>query len=159
MAPNQSFYAQGLRFFCVRCSNCCRHESGVVFLSKKDVVVLARQMRIGYNDFIETYCRWVPTDSGNRGLSFLSLKEVLKREKEKSSYDCVFWEGGCTVYAARPLQCRAFPFWHSILASPQSWKSTAASCPGMGTGTLFTRNEIESCLRQRSLEPIITQKI
>jgi Fe-S-cluster containining protein len=151
MAPDQSFYAQGLRFSCVRCSSCCRYESGFVFLSQKDVIVLVKQVRIDYNDFIETYCRWVPSDSGAEWLS-------LKEKKEAAGYDCVFWEGGCLVYDARPLQCRTFPFWRSILASPCSWKFAADSCPGIGKGALFTRNEIESCLKQRALEPIMTRK-
>lgn len=149
MLPNQCFYAPGLRFSCIRCSACCRYESGFVFLSEKDVAFLVKSIKMEYNDFIETYCRWVPAEGGMERLSL----------KEKPDYDCIFWKEGCSVYEARPLQCRTFPFWRSILTSSKIWKLTSASCPGMGKGTLFTRNEIESCLQKQASEPIIIRKI
>jgi Fe-S-cluster containining protein len=120
-----------------------------VFLSEKDVLVLAKAVQMGYNDFIETYCRWVPTAFGAARLSL----------KETPEYDCIFWKAGCLVYQARPLQCRAFPFWKSILASSNAWKSASASCPGMGKGTLFMRDEIESWLHAQTADPVITKKI
>jgi Fe-S-cluster containining protein len=145
---NQPFYVQGLRFSCTRCSTCCRYESGFVFLSKKDVDVLVRALQMGYNDFIETYCRWVPVEGGRYQLSL----------KEKLDYDCIFWKDGCSLYEARPLQCRAFPFWRSILVSSQAWKTAAASCPGMGKGTLHKRDKIEWYVGQQQIEPIISRK-
>ena len=144
------FYAQGLRFSCTRCSACCRYESGYVFLSEKDTSLLGDALNMGYKEFTETFCRWVP--SANR-TEWLSLKE-------KPNYDCVFWkqgrgEGGCSVYKARPLQCRAFPFWASAVNSPENWKMIAESCPGMGRGTLHSPDSIENWLAQRQKEPII----
>jgi len=78
--------------------------------------------------------------------------------KEKSNKDCVFWDRGCSVYEVRPMQCSAFPFWESILASSGSWEIAAASCPGMNNGELHTENEIEQYIKLRSTEPIITKK-
>jgi Fe-S-cluster containining protein len=118
-----------------------------VFLSEKDVLVLAKNLSMSYNNVIETYCRWVPA----LGTERLSLKET-------PDYDCIFWKNGCSVYESRPLQCRSFPFWRSNLASLDMWKRTAADCPGMGRGTLFTRDEIELCLNKQAAEPIITRK-
>ncbi|HQO67077.1 MAG TPA: YkgJ family cysteine cluster protein, partial [Spirochaetales bacterium] len=34
---NQSFWHEGLRFECARCSACCRYEPGYVFLSADDL--------------------------------------------------------------------------------------------------------------------------
>jgi Fe-S-cluster containining protein len=100
-----------------------------------------------YTEFIAVYCRWVPSDHGDR----LSLRE-------KAGYDCIFWKGGCTIYAARPLQCRSFPFWRSVLSSKEAWDITKTGCPGMDTGWLHDRYEIEAVLAAQEAERIITKK-
>jgi len=97
------------------------------------------------NDFIKTYCRWV---SDWKGGEILSLKEKINN-------DCILWEDGCLVYKARPLQCVTFPFWESIVASGHSWAMAASGCPGMNTGSLHLKNEIEEKINQRSREKII----
>jgi Fe-S-cluster containining protein len=139
------FYAGGLRFSCICCSDCCRLEPGMVFLRKKDVERLVYQLKMGYVDFIETFCRWVPSGCGREQLSL----------KEKSNYDCIFWKEGCTVYEARPLQCSTYPFWPSILASEKTWNSTI--CPGMGKGKMHCFKEIESALLLQEAEPITSR--
>jgi Fe-S-cluster containining protein len=117
-----------------------------VFLSEKDVSLLASECQMEYTDFVETYCHWV-NDAGGQRLSL----------KEKSNFDCVFWENGCKVYPTRPLQCRTFPFWAAIVASPQAWEIAASGCRGMGKGCLHSREEIDACLSLRSSEPLITR--
>jgi Fe-S-cluster containining protein len=143
----QPFYAGGLYFSCTRCSVCCRHEPGFVYLSQKDALLLAAALKVGYAEFVKAYCRWVPAEWGIEQLSL----------KEKSNYDCVFWKGGCSVYGARPLQCRIFPFWPSTVASAAAWESAAAGCPGIGRGELYTMEYIESCLKRRRGEPVLTK--
>jgi Fe-S-cluster containining protein len=148
--PERPFYAQGLRFSCTRCSASCRYEPGFVFLSEKDAGVLAIHLKMRYTNFVETYCRWIPAPMAGEvsggGREWLSLKE-------RSNKDCIFWNNGCSVYEARPLQCRTFPFWKSILASSVAWEGL--DCPGIGKGTLHTMQYIESCLAQQAAEPII----
>jgi Fe-S-cluster containining protein len=144
----QPFYARGLRFSCTRCSKCCRHEPGFVFLSESDTGILAETMGLRYTDFVETYCRWVPAEGG---MDCLSLRE-------QANFDCVFWKEGCSVYEARPLQCRTFPFWRSILISSESWSWAAASCPGMGKGALYPVDKIRSFLALRTAEPLVKRK-
>jgi Fe-S-cluster containining protein len=141
----QPFYAEGLRFSCTRCSACCRYEPGYVFLTEKDIGLLAAALKTGYNDFIELFCRWIPAAGGGERLSL----------REKPNYDCIFWEGGCSVYGARPLQCRAFPFWPSLLSCAGSWKS--ADCPGMGKGILHSMTDIEARLKEQAAEPVISR--
>ncbi|MDR0497166.1 MAG: YkgJ family cysteine cluster protein [Treponema sp.] len=150
------FYARGLSFSCNRCSACCRYETGFVFLSEKDVSLLKTSLKMEYNDFLDTYCRWVP---GNDGINELSLKE-------KSNYDCIFWHAndgdnseGCLVYEARPLQCRTFPFWQSVMSSEKSWKMTAEYCPGIDQGDFHSHDSIEKMLAMRQMEPVISCKI
>jgi Fe-S-cluster containining protein len=129
-AEKSPVYARGLRFSCTRCSVCCRFESGFVFLSKKDAALLGAALNMGYSEFMDAYCRWIPSENGDFQLSL----------KEKSNYDCIFWAKepveGCAVYDKRPLQCRSFPFWPSIVNNKKKWEMSARSCPGMGKGTL-----------------------
>jgi hypothetical protein len=116
-----------------------------------------------YAEFLETYCRWVPAGNGKSQLSL----------KEKHNYDCVFWGsggesrsnrteaagskhgGGCMVYEARPLQCRTFPFWASIMNSKATWKMAALDCPGMDQGMFQSQDSIKKMLAIRQMEPII----
>ncbi len=140
-------YEKGLRFECTRCSRCCRHTPGYVFLSEKDVTRLCRHLRLERAEFIRTYCRRVDTGIARR----VSLKE-------KPNYDCVFWkDGGCSVYEARPLQCRAYPFWSANVASQEAWDEQARLCPGMNHGPLHDRQEIERWLKKRLAEGFIEE--
>jgi Fe-S-cluster containining protein len=141
----QTFFKEGLRFSCTRCSACCRHEPGYVFLSKSDLKLLAEALNFHYYDVMERYCRWVPVPGGETHLSL----------NEKPGFDCIFWDGGCTIYQARPLQCRTFPFWKSTLSSIKAWKNL--SCPGIGKGLLHSAEYIENCLSQRIAEPILAR--
>jgi Fe-S-cluster containining protein len=143
----EPFYAEGLRFSCVRCSACCRYESGYVFLSEKDIVILAVEQNMGKDEFIKVYCRWVAFGGG---VEYLSLKE-------KSGYDCIFWQDGCAVYAGRPRQCRDYPFWDSIMVSAEAWERAKSECPGMGKGELYSMDRIEALLQGRLAEPVITR--
>ena len=74
-------------------------------------------------------------------------------------YDCVFLKevatkdangvAGvkkiCSIYQARPLQCRTWPFWDGNLASEENWKSAGKRCHGINAGTRkFSREKIES---------------
>jgi Fe-S-cluster containining protein len=147
MTETSPFYEAGLRFSCTRCSSCCRHEPGYVFLSQNDLELLAEALNMKYTGVMQKYCRWVPAPGGGKQLSL----------KEKPGYDCILWQDGCTVYRHRPLQCRTFPFWHSTLGSPEAWNNLTFSCPGVGKGTLHGRDSIQSCLDQRIAEPVITR--
>jgi Fe-S-cluster containining protein len=146
------FYAAGLQFSCSRCSGCCRHEGGYVFLSEADLARLADGTGTDCESFISEWCRWVPYVGGRERLSL----------REKPNLDCVFWGaqsgapgGGCLVYGARPLQCRAFPFWDSIACSRSAWERAARDCPGMNRGELHLREEIDGFLRRLEEEPVI----
>ena len=141
------FYASGLYFSCKRCSACCRYEAGFVFLSEKDLDKLACGLKMEIKRFTNIYCRWVIDWQG---------KEVLSL-KEKANKDCIFWDSGCTVYNARPLQCRTFPFWESIIASSQNWEAAASGCPGINSGALHTGKVIEQNIKLRICEPIINK--
>jgi Fe-S-cluster containining protein len=131
-----------LRFECTRCSRCCRHDPGFVFLSRKDLDTLLAATGLQEKEFVRRYCT-------------LARFGVMRRLSlaEKPNYDCIFWEGGgCSVYDARPLQCRSYPFWAPNVESKESWERTGRDCPGVGQGRLHERHEIDEWLDQRLLE-------
>ena len=140
------FYAKGLWFKCTRCSNCCRHDPGYVFLSRKDIEQLKAATDLGESDLINQYCRIVEIGLFKR----LSLKE-------KENFDCVFWEnGGCTVYKHRPLQCRSYPFWSANISSRKTWEDLSISCPGINGDVYHGVAQIEKWLQLRLEEPLLS---
>jgi len=151
----QPFFADGLRFSCKRCSSCCRHESGFVYLSENDLSRLANKFKMEYTSFIQTWCRWVAFDQGVGRHQDAGRRYERLALKEKSTFDCIFWNNGCTVYDSRPLQCRAFPFWDAVVSSTEAWETTGRGCPGINNGELRTRGEIEQFLRQMGEELVI----
>jgi len=144
---NIPFYSQGLKFSCKRCSSCCRYESGFVFLSKKDLEKLTLQTKMDNDSFIGAYCRWVNDRDGKQVLSL----------KEKHNKDCIFWDSGCMIYDARPVQCVTFPFWESVISSEYNWKAAASGCPGIDSGKLHSGMEISRYLELRTSEPVVNR--
>jgi Fe-S-cluster containining protein len=142
------WYGGGLRFTCTQCGNCCTGPPGYVWISKEEIGRLAKHLRIGAAEVIEQYCRKV----GGK----YSLRETrnssgqydcifLKEEKSADKNGVVHSKRACTVYEARPLQCRTWPFWEGNLQSPQRWKHAAERCHGMNFGSrIFSREQIES---------------
>jgi hypothetical protein len=57
----------------------------------------------------------------------------------------------CTVYDARPIQCRTWPFWDSNLKRKRDWKETCEVCPGAGSGRLYSLEEIEVARSKKSV--------
>lgn len=119
----------GLRFQCLGSGKCCRCRDGYgyVYLSLADRRQLSKLFGIHTLSFTITYTE--KTD----GLFH------LKRFKK----NCPFLENKrCTVYRARPIQCRTWPFWpENIIAA--KWKQKILNyCPGVGKGELYSKSEI-----------------
>jgi Fe-S-cluster containining protein len=72
---------------------------------------------------------------------------IRRSLREFPNGDCVFFDTEnrkCTVYNARPRQCRTWPFWDSNLKSPEAWAATCEVCPGSGKGKLYQIEHIEA---------------
>jgi Fe-S-cluster containining protein len=124
------WYKGGLRFECTGCGNCCTGAPGYVWVNSREIEALAGHLAMSVEEFGRRY-----------------LRRVRDRYSllERSNGDCIFFrEGkGCTVYQARPRQCRTFPFWPEHLRSPSTWEELKASCPGAGLGRLHPPEEIQ----------------
>lgn len=129
--PNQPWYADGLKFKCTECGDCCTGAPGYVWVNKEEIEAIAALMQLGVETFEDKYVRQVG---------------VRKSLVEFPDGACVLLDPEtrkCTVYAARPRQCRTWPFWDSNLKSPADWKHTCEVCPGSGKGKLYTLEQIE----------------
>lgn len=135
------FYDDGLCFECQRCLYCCSSEPGYVFLSDEDITNAHNVLDMTREEFLGLYCRYV--DYGSYYLVSL---------KEKRNYDCVFLTpNGCSIYSGRPLQCRTYPFWSSVVESRENWESEKRSCLGIGKGRKISKEEIEAELEKGRL--------
>lgn len=137
MHGREKFYAQGLRFECTHCGNCCRLPGGKVDLSQMEISEMSRALQMGVESFKQQFC--YPDSNGYR----------LKEQEDGA---CIFLKDNlCIIYEARPLQCRTFPFWTENLKSHYRWKQLRSICNGLDKGKLYPLNEIQQLLnRQRN---------
>jgi Fe-S-cluster containining protein len=128
---DQPWYADGLRFQCTGCGDCCTGAPGYVWVTQAEIDALARRLGMDVAAFERKYVREVG---------------VRRTLRERRNYDCVFLDAEtrkCTVYEDRPRQCRTWPFWNSNLKSPEAWQQTCEVCPGSGKGRLYSIEVIE----------------
>ncbi len=128
----ESWHDAGLRFACTQCGNCCTGGPGTVRVSDLEIATLADQFGLSDEQFRTRYTRKLR--GGDVSLT------------EKDDLDCIFYDRrvGCTVYENRPRQCKAWPFWRSIVFSQEAWNEAADSCPGMNDGRRYESDEIQS---------------
>jgi Fe-S-cluster containining protein len=127
--PDESWFKDGLRFTCTKCGHCCTGDPGFVWVNDADLAALAELRGEALGEVKALYTKWT-----ERGRTL----------REKLNGDCVFYDRkiGCTVYAARPPQCRTWPFWESNLTTKEAWEHTCEICPGSGHGELIPVEEI-----------------
>lgn len=126
------WYRDGLRFQCTQCGNCCTGAPGVVWVNEEEIAEIAKALDKPIGEI-----RLMHTRSYRGGISLT----------EFANGDCTFLDPktrGCTVYSARPRQCRTWPFWNSNLHSERAWNESSRDCPGMGQGELVQLEVIES---------------
>lgn len=124
------WFEKGLRFECTGCGDCCTGAPGYVWVTREEIELLATHLGLTVEQFQNRYVRKVG---------------IRKSLVEYANGDCVFFDPkgrGCTVYEARPKQCRTWPFWHSNVASPETWKHTCDVCPGSGQGKLHSGEHV-----------------
>jgi uncharacterized protein len=128
----QPWYHAGLKFECTQCGDCCTGAPGYVWVNNEEIAAIAALVMPDEPEkFEELYVRKVG---------------VRKSLKEFPNGDCVFFDTEkrkCTVYDARPRQCKTWPFWDSNLRSPATWQQTCEVCPGSGKGKLHQLGQIE----------------
>ena len=115
---NSTWYAEGLRFKCTGCGECCTGAPGYVWVSEEEIQTIARHLNLSINEFSQKYLRRVK--------GRISLIELPK------TFDCIFLKDKkCQIYEIRPMQCRTFPWWPQNLKSKEDWKEAARFCEGI----------------------------
>ncbi len=134
----KEWWRNGVRFQCQGSGRCCTShgEFGFVYLTKEDRKRFAAHFKLRSGEFTKKYCE--------RDGTAWRLREEAKNP------DCIFLKDKkCSVYLARPSQCRSWPFWPEVM-NAKSWaKEIVSFCPGVGKGNLVTGAEIENSLRQQ----------
>lgn len=121
-----------LRFECTGCGACCtqRGPYAHVYVNAAERSQLAAHLEMSPKVFSRRYT--FVDEQGWRQLRFVHgactfLDPVTRR---------------CSVYTARPIQCRTYPYWPELFG-PRGWTDAAKrDCEGMGRGVPAARAEV-----------------
>lgn len=133
----QPYYKKrGMRFSCLKCGNCCRITGeAYVYVTQAEVERMAKHLKLEVRTFAKKYLR--------------RSDEKLPALRDKNNSECIFWEGKCSVYPARPRQCRSFPFWPDNVTTKSAWGSLTKEygCQGINQGKWYSPARIEKLLK------------
>lgn len=115
---SKPWYHEGLQFECTGCGGCCTGAPGFIWVTEEEIETIADHLGLSTDQFSKKYVR---VAEGK-----YSLKET------QPNNDCVFLKDKkCSIYEVRPIQCRTFPFWTTLLKSKADWENAAKSCEGI----------------------------
>lgn len=139
-----SWYKNGLKFECQGSGKCCTShgEYGYVYLTNKDIKKASQFLNLTVKKFINEYCE----------LDHDSESYFLNQGSDK---DCLFLQNKkCSIYTARPMQCKTWPFWSETM-NAKTWKKEVANfCPGINKGRLYSAQEIDNIVNEQLLSEI-----
>ena len=105
---------------CAECqARCCTGESGYIYVNKLEIEGIATLLKMEVQDFVSKY------------LFKKGYKLSIKERQVGDSFECIFYDAksnGCSIYEARPKQCRTFPFWDYYKTRIDDLK---LECPGV----------------------------
>lgn len=120
-------YPLSLSWICVRCTNSCRdmpRRRRKILLVRSDITRITGATRLGEEEFSTSSCGPAP---------YVRMMKKLKGA-------CIFLQGSrCSVYQARPLICRFYPFSLRPSGDGRLEIGFDSACSGVGKGP--TRNE------------------
>jgi Fe-S-cluster containining protein len=130
-----TWFNEGLRFSCQSgCTRCCGGAPGDVFITRGELEKIAAHMQMSVSVFEDSYVRHY--SSGRLSLT------------ERRNGDCILLNAnGCSVYEARPKQCRTYPFWPEVTESLSSWIKETDRCPGINVGEIHAAPKIVDILK------------
>ncbi len=133
----EEWYHEGLRFECTLCGACCTGAEGYVLVSPEESRAIARKLGLSLDAFQTRYTH------------VTSLGRSLNEVDTPHGKDCVFLDRAsmpgkavCSLYEARPTQCRTFPWWPEHLRDRRAWERLGRHCEGVGRGPFVPVEEI-----------------
>jgi Fe-S-cluster containining protein len=121
-----------LRFECTSCGKCCTGKGGKVFVNTAERSDIANVLELSQQELIQSY---FVQDQGKYLIQQVKLKGDNEQQQGEQDEEerCIFLTSDkkCSIYQARPTQCRTFPFWPHILASSYDWQRTQRDCDGI----------------------------
>lgn len=127
-----------LRFACTGCGVCCTGDaSRYVAAGPREQEAIRTFLNISRSWFRRRYLTRV--DENTEGLRLAQGR-------------CVFLDGQrrCRIYTVRPVQCRTYPWWPEVVASPATWRAEARRCEGINRGAPVPLINIEAALKRKS---------
>ncbi len=127
-----------LKFECTQCGKCCTHRGtyAYVYLNREEARSLARLLGLSERTLRRRY-----TFVDAEGWTQLKFVDDACPFLDRAS-------GSCTVYTARPLQCRTFPFWNELIGKDGGWTPQAKTlCEGVGQGREHRWQAVEASAR------------
>ena len=134
----RKFYKNGIRFKCQGTGRCCKSEKvdGYVYLTLEDRRKVANHLGLSTQKFTKRYV----TKTNNK----FHFKQINPH--------CPFLEQNhCSIYDARPIQCRTWPFWPENMKKHTWEKEVKKVCSGIGKGKLYTMYEINEILKTQKI--------
>lgn len=132
-AAGAEWYSDGLRFQCTQCGNCCTGPEGAVWFNEAEGQAIAKDLGVSIEQFYSDYAH------------IIDDQWSLRERRSEHGLDCIFLDRAsvpgkavCSIYKARPMQCRTWPFWPENLRSHRAWVTVKriTPCPGMNSGKL-----------------------
>ena len=106
---------------CATCEgNCCIGESGYIWITVDEIEKLSKHLNLSVDRLFKDYLI-------KYGYRF-SIKE---KQLSQNNFACIFFDTTlkrCSIYDARPSQCRTFPFWDYFKDNIQEVKD---ECPAI----------------------------
>ena len=116
-------YNFGFRYgFCDECGGrCCTGESGYIWISEEEAAAVSVLLSMSIDEFADKY------------LFRASGKLSIKEKEFADGHACIFFDENaknCSIYEARPAQCRTFPFWEYFKTH---YEEALKECPALIT--------------------------
>ena len=135
------FETHVLHFSCTRCGRCCETPGDYfVFLGAQEAERIRQQLGLSVSWFRRRYMRRL--EDGELVLA------------AGAGDRCIFLDaqGRCGIYAARPVQCRTYPFWPEIAGNRRAWYGEGRRCEGIDQGGAVPlgkiRRAVNACLQR-----------
>jgi Fe-S-cluster containining protein len=135
-AAGEARRTSGLRFECTMCGKCCsrRGKYAHVYLTDEEITALARLRETSERAFRKAY-----TFEDELGWTQIRFDDEYCPFLNRAT-------NACTVYEARPVQCRTFPFWADMVGK-NGWTAEAREiCEGVGHGAVQPVAKVEASI-------------